>query len=108
MLIKKCRELSILCNLDINISIFDRTINKLQQLTATDGFTIEYIYQMIQDQSKIKVANIGKKFKMSVVNCGSHKNQHDLNESDDSDDERKACKQIKVDERTEQAVVYNL
>ena len=29
VLIKKSRELSILCNLDINISIYDRTINKL-------------------------------------------------------------------------------
>ena len=45
---------------------------------------------------------------MSVVNCGSDKNQNDLNESDDSDDEIKACKRIKVEERTEQAVIFNL
>lgn len=30
VLVKKSRELSILCNLDINISIYDRSIHKLQ------------------------------------------------------------------------------
>ena len=30
VLVKKSRELSILCNLDINITIYDRSINKIQ------------------------------------------------------------------------------
>lgn len=29
VLVKKSRELSILCNLDINITIYDRSINKI-------------------------------------------------------------------------------
>jgi hypothetical protein len=30
VLVKKSKELSILCNLDINITIYDRTIHKVQ------------------------------------------------------------------------------
>ena len=47
VLIKKSRELSILCNLDINVSIYDRSINKLQQFSTKDGFTVESLYEII-------------------------------------------------------------
>ena len=34
VLVKKSKELSILCNLDINISIYDKSIHKLQQFST--------------------------------------------------------------------------
>ena len=64
VLFKKSRELSVLCNLDINISIYDRSINKLWQYGTKQGFTVESIYNIIQKETKDKVDINGKKFKM--------------------------------------------
>lgn len=50
VLVKKSKELSILCNLDINITIYDSTINKVQQFTTKRGFTVESIYSMIKNE----------------------------------------------------------
>ena len=84
VLVKKSRELSILCNLDINITIYDRSINKIQQFSTKEGFTIDSIYQMIQNETRNKSSH-GKKFKMKIINCT---NQLDLgNDSEDSDNE---------------------
>ena len=86
VLIKKTRELSILCNLDINVSIYDSSTNKLQQFTSKDGFTVDQMFLLIKNESKTKMGTNGKKFKMRVVNCSNTTNTAD-NDSDDSEDE---------------------
>ena len=71
VLFKKSRELSVLCNLDINISIYDRSINKLWQYGTKQGFTVESIYNIIQKETKDKVDINGKKFKMKVIDSSN-------------------------------------
>ena len=84
VLVKKSKELSILCNLDINITVYDRTIHKVQQFSTRQGFTVQSIYQMILDESSKKGMN-SKKFKMKIVNCPEPDGL--LNDSGDSDDD---------------------
>lgn len=46
-LMKKSHELSILCDLDINVSIYNRRNNKLLEYCSNQEFTHEYIHSLI-------------------------------------------------------------
>ena len=83
VLVKKSKELSILCNLDINITIYDRTIHKVQQFSTKQGFTVQSIYQMIVDE-KQKKGSSQKKFKMKIIDGLEN---HGLMGGDDDTDE---------------------
>ena len=86
MLIKKSMELSILCNLDINISIYDCQTNKLQQINTKDGFTVEALNKLITEGKNGNLnINNNRKFKMSIINC-KDQNYCSDDEKEHSDD----------------------
>ena len=47
-LMKKARELSVLCGLDINISIFDPTLNTFVEFATNPTFTVNNLVSKIQ------------------------------------------------------------
>jgi hypothetical protein len=62
VLIKKVKELSILCELDINIAILDRKCNKLSQFCTKKDLTVSVLGKMVRDHDKYTDSD-GKKFK---------------------------------------------
>ena len=48
-IVKKCRELSILCDLDINVTMYDRSLNQLRQFSTRNGFTAHDICEIIRE-----------------------------------------------------------
>ena len=55
-LAKKCIELSKLCNLKINLVIYNEEFNALQQYSSHADFTINEISQKVKDKTLVKVS----------------------------------------------------
>ena len=47
-LIKKCYELSVLCDLEININIFERSRGKLHEYCSHQQFNVAAIHEMVE------------------------------------------------------------
>ena len=55
IVVKKAFELSKLCKLKVNVTIFDDDSNVLQEFTSHSGFTAEYITRHKQHYRALKV-----------------------------------------------------
>ena len=62
-LFKKCYELSVLCNLDINISVFDKERKQIEVCSSADYFTIDFIKKLLNSTKKTKVNDTKLKIK---------------------------------------------
>ena len=50
-LAKKCIELSQLCELEINLTIYDKKRNKIQEICTSNNITLKKIVELLQEQS---------------------------------------------------------
>lgn len=48
---KKCIELAQLCELDINLTIYDKKRNKIQEICTSNHITLKNIVELFQEQS---------------------------------------------------------
>ena len=62
-LVKKCLELSQLCELSINISMYDAKRHKLQEICTNRNFTLEKVFELIDNDRNCSDRNL-KKLKM--------------------------------------------
>lgn len=73
----KAQELSVLCKVDVNISIYDRKMNKVTEFASNPGLTIKDIGQMMTNKTKSEHTNQNntKTFKHKLITS------HDLKET---------------------------
>ena len=60
IIMKKAYELSVLCQLEVNVSFFDREKNKVIEFASNPDFTLKNLSELIAEDARNGI--LGKKF----------------------------------------------